>query len=271
MHLRKLYYTIEQFAAESFKTDIELLTNVLKNIVRNEDIDIKGGRLWKLDTRSGTYRLIEQVGETEAIKKNFELKIADYRMFLDLVHKRTILSTETNQYLMQKKISRYSATGVGDLVKWKKYEVFPYVLAFNADFINDTTLQTLNVISTTLTSVLGKRRNERTRKELEKDLDLARTIQRRILPEHELNFHHYNIYGVSVADRIVGGDFFDYVQSEAENDRLAIMIGDAASKGLSAAAQALYVSGALRMGIEHQTKIAVLLHRTNKLLHKTFA
>ena len=63
MHLRKLYHTIEQFASAEYKTDAELLTNVLHNIVRNEDIEIKGGRLWKLDTKAGTYRLIEQVGD----------------------------------------------------------------------------------------------------------------------------------------------------------------------------------------------------------------
>ena len=48
------------------------------------------------------------------------------------------------------------------------------------------------------------------------------------------------------------------------------MIGDAASKGLSAAAQALYVSGAIRMGVEFQTKMSTLIGRLNRLVNKTF-
>jgi sigma-B regulation protein RsbU (phosphoserine phosphatase) len=270
MHLRKLYHTIEQFASIDYKHDVELLSHVLKNIVRNEDIQIKGGRLWKFDARKGAYCLIAQVGEIDRVRNNFELNALDYPMFLDLVNKRTILATETNKYLRRKGIHKYSATGIGEVAKWKKHSVFPYVLAFNSEYINETMLQTMNVIGSSLTSILQKRKNERKAKEFERDLDQARIIQRRILPEHECKFHHYNLYGISIADRVVGGDFFDYVQSD-ESDRLAIMIGDAASKGLSAAAQALYTSGALRMGIVHQTKISVLLSRTNKLLHKTFA
>ena len=49
-----------------------------------------------------------------------------------------------------------------------------------------------------------------------------------------------------------------------------MVIGDAASKGLSAAAQALYVSGALRMGVEYQTKIGTLIGRINRLVNRTF-
>ena len=69
----------------------------------------------------------------------------------------------------------------------------------------------------------------------------------------------------------MGGDFFDYLQATEDKDRLAVVIGDAASKGLSAAAQALYVSGALRMGVEYQTKTGTLITRINRLVNKTFS
>ena len=74
-----------------------------------------------------------------------------------------------------------------------------------------------------------------------------------------------------MADRIVGGDFFDYLQAEDDPDRLGVVIGDATSKGVSAAVEALYVSGALRMGFEFQTKISSLIARVNKLVNKTFS
>jgi sigma-B regulation protein RsbU (phosphoserine phosphatase) len=85
-----------------------------------------------------------------------------------------------------------------------------------------------------------------------------------------MNFQSFEIYGVSVADQTVGGDFFDYLQVKGDDERLGVVIGDATSKGLSAAVQALYTSGALRMGFEFQTKISSLLGRVNRLLNKTF-
>ena len=58
---------------------------------------------------------------------------------------------------------------------------------------------------------------------------------------------------------------------DGDTERLGIVIGDAASKGFSAAAQALYISGAIRMGFAYQTKISSLLARVNQLLNKTFS
>ena len=121
-----------------------------------------------------------------------------------------------------------------------------------------------------LTSSLSRRRSETKAEALERDLDKAREIQRSILPAHELKFGMYDLYGISISERIVGGDFFDYLQASDDKDRLGVVIGDAASKGLSAAAQALYVSGALRMGVEFQTKMSSLIGRLNRMVGKTF-
>jgi sigma-B regulation protein RsbU (phosphoserine phosphatase) len=121
-----------------------------------------------------------------------------------------------------------------------------------------------------LTAALKNRRIESKAAQLQQDLDKAREIQRSILPEHELRFSNYELYGVSLPERIVGGDFFDYLQATGDKDRIGVVIGDAASKGLSAAAQALYVSGALRMGIEYQTKMDTFVGKINRLVNKTF-
>jgi sigma-B regulation protein RsbU (phosphoserine phosphatase) len=79
------------------------------------------------------------------------------------------------------------------------------------------------------------------------------------------------VYGTSIPDRIVGGDFFDYLQTDGETDRLPIVIGDAASKGLRAASQALYLVGGLRMAVSYHAKITTLMARLNQLLHLAFS
>jgi sigma-B regulation protein RsbU (phosphoserine phosphatase) len=270
MNQRQLHKTIESFDSKKFDSSEELLAHVLNEIVQNDRIEIQGGRVWKLNTSKFAYELIAQVGAVEKIKRHFLVKVKEYRVFKILPKQRTIVAKETNAYLRSKGILHYSATGVGDIVKVKGIDLYRYVMSFNTDLTHDVVAPTLNIIGMAVTSMLRSRRIERKSAQLEKDLDKARDIQRSILPEHELRFQNYEVFGVSVADRIVGGDFFDYIVSD-ENDRVSIVIGDAASKGMSAAVQALYVSGALRMGATYQTKITALIRNINTLVHRTFS
>jgi sigma-B regulation protein RsbU (phosphoserine phosphatase) len=272
MQIRKLYRTIEAIAAKSFAKDEELLKHVLDEITSNRETGLYGGRAWKFESRTGSYVLLHQVGEMDAIKKNYRVRLKDYPVFTQLPHERTVLAKEEDQYLRKRGIFRYSATGVGEKLTWRGKPVYKYVLAFNADHQHSEDLtSTLNIISAAVTTALRSRKLEAKAKVLERDLDKARDIQRSILPEHEMKFHKYDMYGVSLAERIVGGDFFDYLQVEHDTERLGVVIGDATSKGVSAAVEALYVSGALRMGFEFQTKISDLLKRVNKLVNKTFS
>lgn len=271
MNQHRLYRTIEALGDQQFRTDDQLLAHVLQQIIANEEILIRGGRIWKLEPATGMYRLIHQVGEIESIEKNFRLNVLDYPMFLQLPKKGTILSTESNRYLRQRGITTYSATGIGDKVRWKEHTLFKYVIAINADYLKEDMAYALNIIGNALTVRLKSRKIQKKAEELQRDLDKARDIQKSILPQHELRFHQYDLYGVSLPDRIVGGDFFDYLQAADDKDRLAVVVGDAASKGLSAAAQALYVSGALRMGVEYQTQMATLIGRINRLVNRTFS
>jgi phosphoserine phosphatase RsbU/P len=270
MNQRRLFKTIESFADRKFESSEDLLTHVLHEIVRNDRIEIQGGRVWKLSPQKFSYELIVQDGAIEKIKPHFQVKVDEYRMFKLLPQHRTMVAKETNSYLRSKGIVKYSATGVGDFISVKGTDLFQYVISFNTNLSHDEIAPTLNIISMAVTAMLRNRRFERRSAQLQKDLDKAREIQQSILPEHELYFHHYEIFGVSVADRIVGGDFFDYIVSD-EKDRVGIVVGDAASKGISAAVQALYVSGALRMGAEYHTKISSLIKRINSLVHRTFS
>ena len=271
MDQHKLHNTIRLMIEETSGTEEDLLCHVLQSIIRHEAIPIKGGRIWKLDLSSDSYRLAMQMGEMDPIKKNFRLNIADYPLFLQLPKKGTIVQTETNKYLREHGIKLYSATGVGEKLKRKGQDVFPYVIAINADYMRQDMTYALNIIGSVLTSALHNRRIANKALQLEADLDKAREIQKSILPQHEFRFNGYDIYGVSVPDRIVGGDFFDYLIATEDKDRVSIVIGDAASKGLSAAAQALYVSGALRMGIEYQTKMNSYIGKINRLVNRTFS
>ena len=270
MNQRQLRQTLASFYTKKFDSSAELLGHVIHQIVEHAGIDITGGRVWRLNAAAYAYELIAQVGAVERIRDHYRLRADRYALFSLLSQQRVVVLQETNRYLRRKGILRYSATGVGDIVKVRGTSLYQYVLSFNTTLPKDEIAPTLDIIGMAVSSMLSSQRNERRSTQYKKDLDKAREIQQSILPDRNLRFHHYDMYGISFADKIVGGDFFDYIESE-EGDRLAVVIGDAASKGMVSAVQALYVSGALRMGIGFQTKLTSLIQRINGLVHRMFS
>ena len=277
MEQRKLYKTLENAFKNfpNFENDKQLLSYVLKEVISHENIEITGGRIWDLNENKSAYVMVEQHGEIEKIRKGYTLKLDFYPIFYEVGRNRSILAQETDKYLSELGIHLYSATGIGERYKVKDkngndQNLYQYILAFNSNEMNINLLNTMNIISTSVSSMLKTRGIEKKARAIEKDLVKAREIQKSILPEHEYSFGNYEIFGISIPDRIVGGDFFDYLTFGSEKDKLGIAIGDAASKGFSAAAQALYVSGALKMGTENELKMTAVMKKINNLVHKVF-
>ena len=270
MTQRTLYKTIEKLAQRAFANDQDLIKAVLDEIVHNEYINIIGGRIWQLESGQKAYRLIHEQGSIESIGQDFTLAIKDYPVFEEVAKNRTVLADETNKVLRKKGIQHYSATGIGHKIKIGRTEYFEYVMAFNAESTEDSLIYTMNIISQAVTSILQNRKSQEQTRILQSDLDQAWDLQRRLLPEHELEFGPYQLYGISVPERIVGGDFFNYFTFRSDSERIGVAIGDAASKGLSAAAQAFFVSGALMISVENETKISTMLRRINNLVKRIF-
>jgi sigma-B regulation protein RsbU (phosphoserine phosphatase) len=271
MEQRKLYKTVESIASQKFSSDKEMLISVLNGIVENKSINVNGGRIWKLDHENGVYRLMYQTGKIEKINEDFTVSLDDYPQFDRIAKERTILSDETNETLRQKGIFVYSASGVGDKIKVNTKPYYEYLIALNSDQLDEEFLITLNIIATALTSQIKQRRYSASARSLKADLDKARELQKSILPEHEYQFHNYEIFGLTDPAEIVGGDFFDYLEIGDEDYRLGVAVGDAASKGVSASAEAMYISGAIRMASSFEIKISPLMKRMNRLVNKIFA
>ncbi|MCX6165280.1 MAG: PP2C family serine/threonine-protein phosphatase [Ignavibacteriae bacterium] len=275
MEQRKLYRTIDSItkAAPKFGTTGELLVYVMNEIIKNEEINIAGGRIWKLNESRNAYNVIEQFGKVDLIESNYQLKVNDFPSVKDIGMKRAIIGKETDTYLKSKGIHHYSATGIGERYKIntenEAYYLYRYLIALNGPKMDDEFLYTLNIISTTLSSILRTRRIETKARQNLAELEKASEIQKSILPEHSFTFQNYEIFGLSVPEQIVGGDFFDYLKTDDEF-KLCVAIGDAASKGISAAAQALYVSGALKMGVEYDINMTSLIRKISNLVNDTF-
>lgn len=271
MDQKKLNRTIETIASQKFPSDEELLKTVLKEIVGDSAIqNVIGGRIWKLKPELAGYKLLYQCGKIKKLSGDLVIRINDYPTFDLISRERTILGNETHELLRQKGIFKFSASGVGFKSKVDGKPYFDYILALNSDSMDEELRVTLSIIATALTSQIKQRRYSASVSNLRADIDKARQLQKSILPEHEYKFFNYDIYGLTDPAEIVGGDFFDYLEIGDSKEVFGIALGDAASKGVAAAAEAMYLSGALRMASNFEIKISPLMQRMNQLVNKIF-
>ena len=271
MRQKKLYKTLDNVASEQFATVKDMIVEVLHQIIEDESINVTGGRVWQLDSSNQCYQLLYQTGEVITIEDNFILSLDKYPVFERISSERTILAEETNEVLIKKGIRLYSASGVGKKIKIGSNKFYEYLFALNSDENDEELLYTLNIVSTLLTSKIRERSLHESRKDLIEGIDNAREIQRSILPEHELNYGNYQVFGVTVPSEELGGDFFDYLPIGYDEERIGIVVGDAASHGFGAAAEAMYISGAVRMASNFDIKMASMMSKLNNLINKIFS
>lgn len=269
---RHLYKLLDRLLTTKFENEEELLKSLLRDIVERDEFAVTGARLWKLLPAEEAYTLIYQYGDVQHIPDGYRLLIAEQPTFAQLTRTRVVTDVETDALLSKHGIRTYSATGVGQLCKTHSGKFYEYVIAINAPIVGDELASILAIVGSAASSALQNLRHHRERKQLQRDLDQASLIQRSLLPDHTIEYRDFLAFGISVPDSVVGGDYFDYLRPTdmQEEDRLSIVVSDAASKGLPAAIQALFVSGALRMGITYHTKIPSLISRLNTLIYETF-
>lgn len=269
LHQRSTYKLIDKLLSAQFKTPFELLSSLVRDIVGSTELVMTGGRVWELEPDSDTYALKYQIGEIEFLSEGTRRTVIEMPPMAQLVLQKSIIAEAPEEDERGKRM--YSLTGVGDVVKRATGKLYTYALAFTAHDLNEEFYDTMIVIGSAASTALRNMSSAAQERKLLKDLDQAWEIQRGLVPDHETTFRDYDIYGVSLPDSVVGGDYFDYLRaSEEETDRLGLVISDAASKGLPAAVQALFVSGALRMGIGYNTKMSALIGRLNTLIYDTF-
>lgn len=99
---------------------------------------------------------------------------------------------------------------------------------------------------------------------LERELEIAQEIQKRLQPLSPPNFHGYDIAALSIPCIKVGGDYYDFIP--LANSQLGIVIGDVMGHGVGAALLMATVRSALRILSQGNLKISDLLYRINNML-----
>jgi len=262
---------VEKLASRNFKKELVLLKYLVRDIVNMKEFDITGGRIWELEPETASYKLVFQVGNVKKIPRGYSIPITEHPILARLIKERTVLNYETDPILREKGIEIYSVTGVGNVIRLKNAKYYKYALGFNAPEILQSFYETLNIINSVANIALKGLASQQKQKKIEKDILKASEIQRSLQPDHKMQFHDYDIYGLCLSAHYVGGDYFDYIlHSVEEEERLSILVSDAAAKGLPAATQALFLSGAIRMGSTFTQSISKFMSRLNNLIWETF-
>jgi serine phosphatase RsbU (regulator of sigma subunit) len=106
---------------------------------------------------------------------------------------------------------------------------------------------------------------EREEKEtLQTELKLAHDVQVSLMPKEQPSLRDYDIAGVSIPAKEVGGDHFDYTNLNSGADKFGISVFDVSGKGMQAAMSAVFTSGAFASEAKQSVSPAEILTRLNK-------
>ncbi len=100
---------------------------------------------------------------------------------------------------------------------------------------------------------------------LEEELNVARTIQKNLLPNIIPEIAGYEIVGMNHSSKQVGGDYYDVIR--IDNTHVALAIGDVSGKGVPASLLMANLQAALRVIIASQPNLAAVVGQLNNLIH----
>jgi sigma-B regulation protein RsbU (phosphoserine phosphatase) len=106
------------------------------------------------------------------------------------------------------------------------------------------------------------------KQKIEKEMAIARRIQRALLPESEPGIDGWDIAGINIPCLTVGGDYFDYV--DRGNDQHWLVIADVSGKGTGAALLMASVQAALHaLAGLGDISLEALTERLNEIVYQS--
>src|SRR5437773_3998670 len=103
------------------------------------------------------------------------------------------------------------------------------------------------------------------KKRLDHDLEIARDIQRILLPADAPAINGFQISGINVPARQVSGDYFDYIR--VDDERLGVAIADVSGKGVPASLIMAICRSVLRTEAARNPSPADVLRKVNRQLY----
>ncbi|MDD5655297.1 MAG: PP2C family protein-serine/threonine phosphatase, partial [Candidatus Omnitrophica bacterium] len=102
---------------------------------------------------------------------------------------------------------------------------------------------------------------------LKQEMELGREIQLALLPKTSPEIEGLKVYGLMMAAKEIGGDYYDFVSIPAKQ-ALAVVIGDVSGKGVGAGLLMSMVKATIHTLSQEEDSPRHILIRTNQMLHQ---
>jgi serine phosphatase RsbU (regulator of sigma subunit) len=100
----------------------------------------------------------------------------------------------------------------------------------------------------------------------EEELKIARKIQTQMLPGEPPVLEGFEVFGVTVPSRQVGGDYYDFVDIDAH--RFGLVVADVSGKGIPASILSASLQATVHASADARTSPAEMMNRLNRLLYR---
>jgi serine phosphatase RsbU (regulator of sigma subunit) len=102
---------------------------------------------------------------------------------------------------------------------------------------------------------------------LEEEMNIARSIQRELLPRDFPRGKDFEFSAYSEPSRQVGGDYFDFIMTPRKT--YGLVVGDASGKGMPAALLISQIQAAIRSEVRHESHLGQVLCNVNDLIQQS--
>jgi sigma-B regulation protein RsbU (phosphoserine phosphatase) len=100
---------------------------------------------------------------------------------------------------------------------------------------------------------------------IEGELNVAATIQQRVIPRELPVIPGYDVAGINIPSREVGGDYYDCV--DLGDDKFALVMADVAGKGIAAALLVNTLNASLYAYLDNRTPLPEMADKLNKIIY----
>lgn len=185
-------------------------------------------------------------------------------ILMDMNYSRDTTSGDEGMALLDQLLQRDGSTPVVVMTAWSSVDLAVEAMRRGAaDFIqkpwdNQRLLATIE----------KQADRSRERKKAKSELEIARHVQQRLLPQHAQTLKTLAYAGRCVPAREIGGDYYDFL--ELGPGRLGVLLADVSGKGVAGALLTANLQASFRSQLELGVKHGkALLVSVNKLFHES--
>jgi len=227
---------LEVGRATSSLSNLQTILNKIIDSLR-EIIPYNAAGIFLISPRKKTLEYKAIRGYPRGVKALDDLKVGEGVVGWSIKHGEEVLVRdvkEDSRYLMARKSTRSEM--IVPIVFGKKVMGAFILESDHAHFFRYYHLEILRAFAAQTASVLQNSMmfyKSLREKEFEKELEIARGIQKTLLPQTVPQCHGYEFAAMNRSSMAIGGDFYDFaVPSEG---RIGVAIGDVAGKGIPGA------------------------------------